>query len=173
MPYNPNEYYPIESIKYIKTVKVNDENSSSLVSEHYYFVKYENYKAKEVIKSNQILNYDTPVWTNIHNKVYNIRNQRNGWFDLIGDSSNVPKTLKNDVTPLLNTSIKILYHDHKNYCIIYSVCNILFLKNNIKSQIIKINDSGYCNFNTLQRIITQLKYGSYNIYYIIIYTYIK
>jgi len=169
MQHDPDEYFPIESIKYVKTTRELDEFSNNLRIVIHYLVKYENYNGHEYIKSTQIQNYDTPEWRNIHRHVYDIRNHRIKWYDLIGDSSNVPKTFKNEVIPFFNISIKILYHDNKNYCIIYSICNILYLKNNIKSQIIKINDSGYCNFNTLQRIITQLQYGYYIIYIIILF----
>ena len=149
MPFNPDELHAMEAARYLTTKQ----------STTYYFVKFEGHRKKEVVKSTQIDNYDSPEWVVIRNAIYAIRNQRDSWFYFYGDSSQVPPPLKNDVKYYFNESIIILYHDNKNYCIIYSLCNILLLKNNIKNQIIKHNNSGYCNFNTLQRIITQLNYG--------------
>jgi len=130
-------------------------------------VKWQDYKKKEFLLSTDIPDFETtdPVWQRIFAKSIHIKDKYDPYVELIGDSSSVPKHLKNQVDIFSNKSIKIRYHDESKYCLLYALCNVLCLKPNITKMLIKMmNGSTHCSFKELANLIgpTKLNYG--NIY---------
>jgi hypothetical protein len=126
-------------------------------------VKWQGYQKKEFLLSTDIPDFETdPVWQRILTKSINIKDKHAPYVELIGDSSTVPKHIKNKVEVFFNNSIKIKYHDPSRFCLLFALCNVLCLKPNITKMLIKLmNGSDHCSFEELANLIgpTKLNYG--------------